>query len=82
MFGNSTQVLNVKVIWVPVPISISKTFSVTIPQTEYIGRENQSHIEIPCSVLVEPKSSLYINWYFNETKIDIDDNVYKVIKSL
>lgn len=78
LFGSTNKSVNVKVTWVPSSIVVEKAFTVTIPKVEYVGKENQSQFEIPCSVSVEPTSAFDINWNFNGNKIDIDDNTYKV----
>lgn len=79
IFGSSNQTVNIKVTWVPLPpVTIPTVLTANIPKSEYIGTENQS-LEIPCFIRVEPKTLVNAKWYFNDTKIDTDGNVYKVI---
>lgn len=73
-YGSSNQTIDIKVTWVPLPVTIPTIFTVNIPMSNYVAIENQSKIEIPCSVSVASTSSINRDWYINDTKIDFDNN--------
>lgn len=60
---------------------LSRRLTALIPQSEYVIKENEPQIEIPC--LIMPKTKLIlrnVNWYLDQSKIDSSgDDIYQVL---